>query len=270
MDLQSGKSLFGDIKSKLGFGTKDAYDEYADDGYEDEYGDEGFDGYDDYSEFDEYSDDNYGSSRSRGKDRGGSANLVSFDDVRSGSYSSSFSRSSDRYGSGRSRTTLSSRTMVDSTLPPQMTPEGTAAEAASSNRRRSEGIDALFGGTDSSGSNTGVSTRTESAYSSREANTPSRLSPTYGATRKVAVIVPATYEDAERVTNALKAGDAAVLDLRLTSTDLMKRLLDFSFGAASALDAKVDCLSGKVYCFACGRALSDAERDTLRTQGLIS
>ena len=34
MDLNDGKRMFGDIKSKLGFGRKDDYEEYYDD-YED-------------------------------------------------------------------------------------------------------------------------------------------------------------------------------------------------------------------------------------------
>ncbi len=48
MDLQDGKRMFGDIKSKLGFGSKG-----SDRGYDDAYGD----GYDDYDEYEEYGDD---------------------------------------------------------------------------------------------------------------------------------------------------------------------------------------------------------------------
>ena len=45
MDLNDGKRMFGDIKSKLGFGRKDDYEEYYDD-YE-EYDDAG----EDYGEY---------------------------------------------------------------------------------------------------------------------------------------------------------------------------------------------------------------------------
>lgn len=46
MDLNDGKRMFGDIKSKLGFGRKDDYEEYYDD-YEEydeeDYGEYGYD-----------------------------------------------------------------------------------------------------------------------------------------------------------------------------------------------------------------------------------
>ena len=48
---------------------------------------------------------------------------------------------------------------------------------------------------------------------------------------------------------------------------LSKRILDFSFGVSSALDAKVDCIADKVFVITRGKELTDEERTKLRNQG---
>ena len=68
---------------------------------------------------------------------------------------------------------------------------------------------------------------------------------------------------------ALKAGDVAVLVLAGTAPELAKRVLDFSFGAACALDASVDCPAEKVFVIARGQGLTDAERKQLAAQGIL-
>ena len=50
---------------------------------------------------------------------------------------------------------------------------------------------------------------------------------------------------------------------------LSKRILDFSFGVSSALDASVDCVADKVFVISRGAALTDAERMSLRGQGVL-
>ena len=89
------------------------------------------------------------------------------------------------------------------------------------------------------------------------------------AARILTVLKPEKYEEAERVAKILKAGDVAVLSLRNTPVDLSKRILDFSFGAASALDARVEFLGDQVFAISRGAALSDDERTRLRNQGLM-
>ena len=49
----------------------------------------------------------------------------------------------------------------------------------------------------------------------------------------------------------------------------MKRILDFSFGVASALDANVECVGNKVFALTRIDELTEAERSYLRTQGII-
>lgn len=269
--MRDGRSMLGGIRARLGFGEQQG--EYDDEYYGDEYDD-----YDEgYAEYDEYAtapDDGYLSSTSRPTTRVSSTpRLVSYEDVRANTTvpqslnrdplpprhvtSAADSRVSLRSGS------VGGRTMVDSTLPPQMTPEGTAAEAAAASRRRggSEGVNALFSST------------VPEPRASNASETPTRGSSSlFGAAssgRKMVVIAPTSYADAEEVAKGLKVGSAVVLVLRSTAPDLAKRVLDFSFGAAAALDASVDVVSEKVFALTRLQDLTESERDSLRAQGLL-
>lgn len=304
MDLQDGKRMLGDIKSKLGFGSKDTgrdydegyyddYDDYAD-GYGDGYYDEG--GYDDYDDAPASRSSRYGSYSSTGsrdarstsssRTEVGMPRLVSIEDVRASTRAaSSLDRegSSSRYSSGSSFSSSNSfganRTMVDSSLPPQMTPEGTAAQAAAaSGRRVSEGLDSLFTPTTGEGAygSAGSAARPSAASAAvtRPAYDPfesysGASSASYSATRSVAVLKPASYAEVERVSKSLKAGDAVVLCLGNTNDALAKRILDFSFGVASALDASVECIADKVFAVTRGKDLTETERASLRSQGVL-
>ena len=83
------------------------------------------------------------------------------------------------------------------------------------------------------------------------------------------MLKPATYGEVERIAKALKAGDVVVLALRNTPDALAKRILDFSFGVSSALDASVDCVADKVFVIARGSGLTETERASLRNQGVL-
>lgn len=307
MDLQDGKRMLGDIKSKLGFGSKDTgrdyddgyyddYDDYAD-GYDDGYYDEG--GYDDYDDAPASRSSRYGSySSSSSRDARpasssrtevGMPRLVSIEDVRASTRAASSQdreASSSRYSSGSSFSSSSSfganRTMVDSSLPPQMTPEGTAAQAAAaSGRRISEGLDSLFTPTTGEGAYGSAGSVARPAAASASPSVTARpaydpfesysgaSSASYSATRSVTVLKPASYAEVERVSKSLKAGDAVVLCLGNTNDALAKRILDFSFGVASALDASVECIADKVFAVTRGKDLTETERATLRSQGVL-
>ena len=71
------------------------------------------------------------------------------------------------------------------------------------------------------------------------------------------------------ITTGLKLGNAVVLCLTGTPDALAKRILDFSFGVASALDANVECVGNKVFALTRVNELSEGERSYLRSQGLI-
>jgi cell division inhibitor SepF len=82
--------------------------------------------------------------------------------------------------------------------------------------------------------------------------------------RRVETIRPASYADAEQVSTEMKKGVVVVLDLRSTRPELAKRILDFSFGVASALDGQVDRHVDRVYIFTRNGALTDGERALIR------
>ena len=193
------------------------------------------------------------------------------------------------------------RTMVDSSLPPSLTPEGTAAAAAAASaprRDRSEGLNSLFepSGSDAGASrfdasdarsprgasaaspapspSQGATAPTASASSSRSGFDPYEAYAGTGATsfsssRSCTVFKPASYGEVERIAKILKAGDVVVLALRNTPDSLAKRILDFSFGVSSALEANVECVADKVFAITRGGALTDAERVALRVQGVL-
>lgn len=87
--------------------------------------------------------------------------------------------------------------------------------------------------------------------------------------RELTVIKPYTYEDVSSVARAVRAGDAVVLSLRSTDPALAKRVLDFSFGVASALDAQVDCPADKVFVIIKGKELTLDERHRLHQQAIL-
>ncbi len=247
--MADAKSMFGSLKEKLGQLGTDSRNHST--SYEDDY-----DEYEEYDEeYDSYEEEDPGySTRSvRGSrssfDSIGLPNLVS----RSDAEESTRSRPSSLSGTSRS-----TRTMVDSSLPPSMTPEGTAAVSAARNRR-SEGLDSLFSSTTSA-----PRTNATSVLGASQAGG------SVAGSRSLQVIRPVSYEDAEGVTRALKVGDVAVLVLTGVPEGLVHRMLDFSFGAASALDASVECVADRTFVLNRGEALSDAERLNLSTLGVLS
>lgn len=150
----------------------------------------------------------------------------------------------------------------------------------SEDSHRSPGVNSLFepsSTTQAKTSPTGAYAQSESKAIPAAAAAPSQAvqpSSTEGrvtqrAARVVTIIKPETYADAERIAKVLKSGDVAVLSLRNTQEALGKRILDFSFGVACALDAQVECVSGHVFAITRGAALSDAEMSRLKAQGLM-
>lgn len=208
---------------------------------------------------------------------------------------------------GSSASTLSSssyrsdRTMVDSSYPAPAPSSPAATAAAREQRLRSEGLSSLFtpttpaAGTEaaplgSAGSPTAgadgfgaggagsatvaTATANPSAFQAAGSFDPYEAYSGGGGaahvpSRSLSVLKPASYGEAERVAKILKAGDAVVLSLRNTPDQLAKRILDFSFGVSSALDASVECIADKVFALTRGAALSDAERVALRNQGVL-
>lgn len=280
------------------------YDEGFDD-YSEEYGEYG----PDYNEDDFPADDVPGSryepyapvtsrparsSHARSAARGSSvssAKLVSIDDVRAHTQvPESLNRDPlppRRVTSPSSGSYRGDRTMVDAAQPaPANTPIARATAAA--NRERSESLNSLFTSTADDALGTAPSASSGPAQAGAAASgvtvatataKPAAFDPfdayagagaaKHSPTRALTVLKPASYGEVERIAKALKAGDAVVLALRNTPDNLSKRILDFSFGVSSALDASVDCVADKVFVISRGAPLTDAERMSLRGQGVL-
>ena len=83
------------------------------------------------------------------------------------------------------------------------------------------------------------------------------------------VVTPTAYADVEKIASAFKADKIVVLSLKATKPELAKRILDFSFGVACALNGTVDKAADRVFVITKGKALNAQETEYLRTQGLI-
>lgn len=296
--------MFDGIKSKLGFGNDE--DSYGERGYDARYEQDFGDDYD-YGDFGDYDDadagsdvgdpyagyDSYATVTTRPSYSTSTPRLVSIDDVRaSTSLSEGLARDAQptRRATAPSTSYSLNRMTVDANAPDE--PVGLGSVAESSSQERSESLDSLFNpttaspsaGTSSSRYASGAQRYSPAAYPASEEGPATGSSSTafdpYDAyagagsrkhepTRSLTVLRPMSYSEVERIAKVLKAGDVVVLALGKTPATLSKRILDFSFGVASALDASVDCVADKVFVITRGSALSDEERASLRGKGVL-
>lgn len=255
------------------YGYDDGYDDgYADGAQDAPYDDHGYDdGYGEYGEYGEYGyDDGYDDTPSapapyRPASTGSMPPLITADDVRA-------------------------HTQYSPSVEPEPYPTRAQRLAAQSGSEagRSEGLNSLFTSTapatrPAAGATAARTSGFGSGAYSPQASVPpasSQVKPPVRSplddpkviqrpTRILTVLKPEKYDEAERVAKILKAGDVAVLALRNTQPELAKRILDFSFGAASALDARVEFMGEQVFVISRGTALSEDERTRLRNQGVI-
>lgn len=300
---KSDRGMFDGIKSKLGFAT-DSGDDYGDEAYYDDseadYGEYGADysGDDSYGQGYESYDDpapsnrrsNYGSERSSS----GSPRLVSIDDVRSrtqipdslnrdplperrvsGAQTSAYVPASTASGQRSGFQPRSSRTVEHAS--DYLLSSETSDLVERSESSRPNGYDSLFSPTDSSSvsafaaaSATAASSQNGSSRSYDPYETFAGTGVTsHNPSRSLTVLKPVSYGEVERIAKILKAGDVVALSLRNTPDHLAKRILDFSFGVSSALDASVECVADKVFVIVRGRALSTEEQMSLRNQGVL-
>lgn len=294
----SDKGVFSDLKSKLGFADQNSkahYDDYDDsyDDYEDDFDDEYGEGYDEFAEYGpDYERTHTGtrydapdsvttrparSSSRASRGDSGFPRLVSIDDVRANTrVPESLNRDPlpARHVTSASSTRRLGREVVNATAPAPSSPAYVAA-AREAEQARSEGLDSLFSSTvpERTAATTGAKPVASTA-SSRGSYDPYEAysgagSSAHDPSRSLSVLMPTVYGDVERVAKILKAGDAVVLSLRTTPDQLSKRVLDFSFGVASALDARVECIADKVFSITRETALTDAERTALRNKGVL-
>lgn len=145
---------------------------------------------------------------------------------------------------------------------------GTSSTAFSSDSgaSRSVGLDSLFTpstaqvSSDSGVQSSGALTKSVSSAGASAAS---------NSSREITLLQPIAYDDVASVARSVRLGNIVVLSLRSTDSALAKRVLDFSFGVASALDAKVDCVADKTFVIVQGRDLSLEERHRLQKQGIL-
>lgn len=278
----SASELFGDLKDKLGFGggRSDRHDDYYDDPYYDDYDDspsgQGYDaGYDPDTYGDPYDRLEY-TTRSTGSSRSASS--------RSGRYSVP-----QLVSSGDIRATTSAYGVSEVAAKPQLDVSNAArqAEEKESVSKIAEDFSipassytdfvSPYKHTSSAGSSSAASTSSLSSAASFTSSTESSSAAAQepatahgtSTAREVTVLKPASYEDVSSVAQSVRAGHIVVLSLRQTDPALSKRVLDFSFGVASALTAQVDCIAEKTFVILQGRELTLEEKHKLAKQGVL-
>ncbi|WP_158407628.1 cell division protein SepF [Berryella intestinalis] len=151
----------------------------------------------------------------------------------------------------------SGRMMVDNAAPAASSPRDRVER--SSEARAAGGLNNLFSSTSSDAADRKPAS--ERVPSSGEAPRAPK--------RGISVLRPSSYGDVERVAKIVRSGDVVVIALKNTPDDLSKRILDFSFGVSSALEAQVEYPGDKVYAICKGAALTFAELSALRKQGVL-
>lgn len=281
----SASELFGDLKDKLGFGggRSDRRDDYYDDPYYDDYADpepaqgsydSGYDSdtYGDPYDRLEYTTRSTGSSRPVGSrsSRFSSAQLVSSGDIRATTSAYGVSdvaaKPTMELPSVPHRTEAEERESVskiaeDFSIPASSYTDFVSPykQSSSASASSSAGLDSLF--TPSASSSSSVSGLSDDANAGSAHGT--------SLAREIVVLKPTSYEDVSSIAQSVRAGKIVVLYLRQTDPALSKRVLDFSFGVASALTAQVDCLAEKTFVVLQGKELTLEEKHNLAKQGVL-
>ncbi|MCL1797375.1 MAG: cell division protein SepF [Eggerthellaceae bacterium] len=271
---------FEALKSRLGFSSTEQTDDYDEEYYENPE-----DGYDEYGEFEDGYEE-YAPSGARSTSYAGSAmtdgaspRLVSMDDARESSrYAERPGR--DQYAdqgadSGSDvgyRPTHSPRKIERASDYLRSGDTNDLAQASEGRSdQRSPGYNSLFSptsGASSVGAPSSIRERVGGFDSQDIYDRNSGVA--HSSMRTLSILKPVSYGEVERIAKIVRAGDVVVLSLHNTPEHLSKRLLDFTFGVSSALDATVDCIADKVFVISRGRPLSDEEFSSLRNQGVVA
>lgn len=284
MEFPQPGNILGDLKDRFNIGQNRAgyqdqpYDDYYDDAYNDDYGPNG---YDESRYGDSYSDVNSGRTEAIRYPK-----LVTMEEA-SASASSLGVAAADRAREAKAH----ERSFAGGSNPAY---SASAAEPASKAPASNYRPPHIYGGStpdwapkrepkeapapQSTANTAGAVTEVLSTSEAREPLGSEGLNGLFKPTtqapatdsgrRELKVVRPHAYKDVSDVAVFLRQGNAVVLDLRATDESLAKRLLDFSFGVAAALDAQVECPYEKVYALCKGQALSAIEKRSLYQQGI--
>ena len=290
-------SLFDGVKGKLGFGNKsdwqdNGYDDQGGRGYDD-YPDDGYDdGYDDQEYLDGPIDDDYVDEPAGDVVSFDAYNPDKFENVKLGDRAprvASYDSLGAASTSGRSHASAAGG--------------GYAGGATSNVRPLGPSTDRGYGSSSSSAGSWGSSG--DSGYGKQSTAERSRqimdeisaqaagagiVMPASAAAQRdpyqslgndfikmngdpsthLAIVRPTAYSDVEKIANSAKAGKSVVLVVQDTKPALAKRILDFSFGVASALNQNVDKAADRVFVISKGsEMLSKEERAYLVKEGVL-
>ncbi len=276
MDLKlpsfdSGK--LGDFKDRLGFKNSDAHRDSYDADYED-YGEYAYNDCDEET-YGDYADNHAhddADSRPRNGFTASTPRLVTAEEVRANTHYTPPSDDENSRVSTQRTTYTVPRNNAGYGPNRNRTYGQNGLNGIEVDEQYSAGLQSLFTPT-TSGTDSDQSARSGriSVANPSVTERPSMKEPTVISrhSRIMTVIKPESYEDAERVSKVVRTGDVAVLSLRNCPENLSKRVLDFSFGVACALDAHVDYVSDSVFVITRGAGLSEDEEARLRGQGLM-
>ena len=295
--------IFDTIKSRLNGGDTDEYaEEYADERYEEEnYQDDAYYGDSEYAEEEygeEYQDEEHfggsgdeavGASVRKSSVFNNYTPLVSMSDVRSQelpAYTPAPSTTRARHSAGARQDGISHiRTSLpfvgnpaDSLESGYDKPSSSSGDSYGSAEHHNIAVYEEGYSSDTllqrhSLSNTGDFAATSPAYYASRSGV-GHVRP-IGEVRKVTkkretiVVVPQAYAEAEQVAVNLRNKNAVVLVLSRTRPELAKRILDFSFGAAAAVEGQVTSIGERVYALTCDYALTETELELLHAKGTI-
>ena len=272
--------LLNGMKDRLGFGNKPEWqdDGYADDGYaDDRYADAGY--ADDGNAVDGYADDGYADG---GYGNGGRVvsfdaynpenfenvtlssdrepRVASYDDLDSSAvgYSSRSSSYRSRVGSTSSRRSDSYRSSRSTSADAQASWSNPEDPSFLDNKAPSYSRDIHDDYSSSRSSDLHASLGSDFIRMHRDPAT------------HLEIIKPTAYSDVEKIANAAKAGKSIVLVVSNTKPALAKRILDFTFGAASALNLGVEKAADRIFViFKGSEMLSAEEREYLKKKDIL-
>ena len=275
-NLSAATDFLGGLKDRLPSRKRNNEDAFYDDYYDEEaYYDEN-DDFDDFG-YDEVEADKKPSTSSPGYYDPGYPQLVNLEEIRASVRQPRADTPSSRFAPSRETvsayddthmdnvtgaidyTTPYDRSFIDGASRPMTPAEKVAAKAEATGQFSAVGSSSRYAGTSASSS---------AAFDPFNAYQESR---SFSRTpiRKLTTIKPMSYDDVEGIARAVRAGDAVVLVLRLANVDLTRRILDFSFGVASALNARVDCIADKVFVITTGAELNPSEKRRLNQDGIL-
>ncbi|NTU88750.1 MAG: cell division protein SepF [Actinobacteria bacterium] len=114
------------------------------------------------------------------------------------------------------------------------------------------------------------SVRSTSSYDSAGSRSSSDASRSSHTASSLTIVAPTSYNEAEKVARAFKTGSPVALSLVNARPELAKRILDFSFGVASALGGRVEKIADKVFLLTYNPSgLTESERKQLSDAGIL-